>query len=232
MKENTIKILLVDDHQLVRSGIKMIVEKFINCQVISEASNGKEILEQLTAKKSFPDIILMDISMPLMNGIEATAIISREYPSIKVIALTVHNEMNNIANIIKAGARAYLLKDSSAEILEHTIQHVYKNDYYYDKFVVEQMMKFGTSEEDNDLDIEKLRRHADEAIKWLTPREIEFIKLCCSELTYKEIASEMKISQNTVNNYRENVFDKLEIRSRVGIVLFAINHRLFTPKFL
>ena len=226
-----IKITLVDDHLLVRSGIRMIIEKVKNFTLFSEVSNGKELLEQLSNQNEQPDIILMDIKMPLLDGIETTKIINEKYPNIKIIALTIYNDMDKITSMIKNGARAYLLKDVSTENLQTTIENVYSNNYYFDEFIVRQIINPIYFDNEVDDDIKRIRRLQEEATKWLTDREKEFMILCCSELTYKEIAVEMKISHNTVNNYRENVFDKLSIKSRIGIVLFAINHGLFVPKF-
>jgi DNA-binding NarL/FixJ family response regulator len=226
-----IKIALTDDHTLVRSGIKMLINKFDSCKVIMEADGGIDILEQLEKTAILPDILLLDISMPDINGVDVAKEVRRKYPIIKVIALTVQTEESWIHKMIEAGARAYLLKDSKPIHVKNTIENVFQAGYSFDEFVVKQMMKAKNQELEVDEEIGKVKRSSKKTLDILTTREVEFIKLCCSELTYKEIAQEMVISPRTIDGYRESVFSKFGFKSRIGMMLFAINHGLYEPNF-
>jgi two-component system invasion response regulator UvrY len=222
-----IPIGLVDDHHLVRSGLKMLVNSFKKYKVVLEAGNGEELLQKLTTCQPLPEVLLCDISMQPMNGVETTAALAKIYPSIKVIALTVHNDNQHINNMIEAGARAYLLKESQPDIVEHTISQVLMHGSYYTQEIVSQMIQAKQHAAENDKVYSK--KYSLQIIETLTTRELEFVKLSCSELTYKGIADEMNVSHHTINGYRENVFDKLGINSRVGLVLFAIHNGLYQP---
>jgi DNA-binding NarL/FixJ family response regulator len=217
-----IKIALTDDHHLVRSGLKLLVESIPNFKVIMEASNGKDLLAQLASAAILPQIILCDISMHPMNGIEVTKIITKNYPAIFVIALTVHDDKSHINQMIEAGARAYLLKESSPEIVAITIQNVLQSGSYFTKEI---MQKIIASKASSTIDDQE-HTLAYDLIALLTEREKEFIYWSCSEYNYKGIANQMKISLNTVNGYRESVFEKLHVNSRIGLILFAVNHNL------
>lgn len=221
-----IKIALADDHQLVRGGIKLLLENFPEFKVMVEASNGKELLDKLKSAKSLPQIALVDVGMPVMNGFETTKQLNTDFPKIKVVALSVHDDLKTVNDMIESGAHAYLLKDSSPEIVKDTLLHVFQKGYYYSQFVIESLMKAKKTEED----IMRKNRIGKGGVingrELLTARETEFIKHCCSEMTYKEIADEMNISQRTVDGYRESVFSKLDIKSRTGIVLFAVHEKL------
>ncbi len=225
-----IKIALVDDHQLVRSGIKKIIDDFANYYVVLEGNNGNDFLKKLSAAPIKPNIVLMDLSMPIMNGIETTQYLTKHYPEIKTIALSVHDDIKSINAMIKAGARAYLAKDSSPELLEETINTVFKVGYYYDRFLVKNFVKKDWQE--NEVD-EKFHLHEPKnknLLVQLSAREIQLLQLLCSEFTMKEIAEKMGIAYNTANSYRDNVASKIGITNRIGMVMYAINNGFYKPK--
>src|SRR6267142_1683159 len=136
-----IKIALADDHQLVRGGIKLLLENFPEFKVIIEASNGKELLEKISQGKTLPQIALVDVTMPVMDGFETTRQLNQLHPEIKVVALSVHDELKTVNNMIESGANAYLLKDSSPQMVKETLLQVHEKGFYYDQLVIESIMK-------------------------------------------------------------------------------------------
>jgi DNA-binding NarL/FixJ family response regulator len=153
--------------------------------------------------------------MPIKNGIEATQEISKEFPNIKVIALTMEDNETTIIRMLKAGAKGYLLKDMSPDILFDAIDIVHKQGTFYTDLLTQSLLKIKTEE--------KLVQNLNDSFK---SRELEFIKLSCSELTYREIADQMSLSPRTIDGYRDSVFIKLNVKTRVGVVLFAIRNNI------
>lgn len=210
-----IKIAIVDDHKLVSKALENMISYNPNFSVIMNCFNGQDFLDQLKNVTVQPDVILMDINMPIKNGIETTEEISKLYPNLKVIALTMEDNESTIIKMLKAGAKGYLLKDMSPDILFDAIDIVHKKGIFYTDLVTQSLLKIKTEE--------KFMTEIHETLK---ERELEFIKLACSELTYREIADQMFLSPRTIDGYRDSVFVKLNVKTRVGIVLFAIKNNL------
>lgn len=214
-----IHLALADDHTLVRSGLKALLNGFGDFQVVLEAPNGQALLQGLRASDSAIDIALIDVGMPVMDGFETALKLHDEFPNIKIVALSVYDEANSIARMIENGASAYLLKDAEPDIVRETLMHVQSKGYYYSQRVLESVMQSKLSALEAP---SSSSRNILKPIDTITQREREFIQLCCSELTYKEIADKMGVSQRTVDGYRESIFSKLDLKSRTGIVLFAV----------
>lgn len=212
----TVKVAIVDDHKLVSKALENMISLNPNFQVTMNCFNGQDFIDELEKVKTYPDVVLMDINMPIKNGIETTAEISRKFPNLKVIALTMEDNEGTIIKMMKAGAKGYLLKDMSPDILFNAINIVHEKGIFYTDMVTQSLLKIKTEE--------KFMKELDETLK---DRELEFIKLACSELTYREIADQMFVSPRTIDGYRDSIFLKLNVRTRVGIVLFAIKHNLF-----
>lgn len=212
---NTIKIAIVDDHKLVSKALENMISYNPAFNVIINSPNGQDFLDTLSTTKDFPDVVLMDINMPIKNGIETTAELTQDYPNLKVIALTMEDHEGTIIKMLKAGAKGYLLKDMSPDILFDAIDIVHKKGIFYTDLVTQSLLKIKTEE--------KFMETLNDALK---ERELEFIRLACSELTYREIADQMFVSPRTVDGYRDSVFVKLNVKSRVGIVMFAIKHNI------
>lgn len=212
----TVKVAIVDDHKLVSKALENMISLNPNFQVTMNCFNGQDFIDELEKVKTYPDVVLMDINMPIKNGIETTAEISRKFPNLKVIALTMEDNEGTIIKMMKAGAKGYLLKDMSPDILFNAINIVHEKGIFYTDMVTQSLLKIKTEE--------KFMKELDETLK---DRELEFIKLACSELTYREIADQMFVSPRTIDGYRDSIFRKLNVRTRVGIVLFAIKHNLF-----
>ncbi|MGA9212196.1 response regulator transcription factor [Kaistella sp.] len=210
-----IKIAIVDDHKLVSKAIENMISFNPRFQVVMNCYNGEDFLKQLEHRKTFPEVVLMDINMPRKNGIETTMEITKNYPDLKVIALTMEDNESTIIGMLKAGAKGYLLKDMSPDILFDAINIVHEKGIFYTDIVTQSLLKIKTEAKENQ-----------EINSSLKERETQFIKLACSELTYKEIAEQMCVSPRTIDGYRDSIFAKLNVKTRVGIVLYAIKHDL------
>jgi DNA-binding NarL/FixJ family response regulator len=208
-----INVLLVDDHKLIRDGLKSIINTTKNITVVSEFSCGKDAIKFLEKDAASVDVILMDITMPELNGIDTTEIIKKLHPKLNIIALTMHSEETYIIKMIKAGALGYILKDSSKEILIEAIETVAKNEKYYS---YEVSMKLITMF----LDDEKPNEPK------LSGRELEIIKHIAKGFTNKEIAKEIAISDRTVETHRRNIIKKLNVKNTAELVGYAVNNGL------
>ncbi|MDP9081666.1 MAG: response regulator transcription factor [Bacteroidota bacterium] len=203
-----ITIGIADDQQLFLGSLSSLVNSFKDFEVVVEALNGEELLKNVRALKTLPDIILIDVQMPVMDGPSAVAKITADYPSIKIVALSMKEDDHSILRMLRAGCSAYLLKDVHPRELEKALREVRETGYYNSDSLSVHYRRL-------------LRKRDDEEIK-LTDREKAFLKLACSDFTYKEIASKMFLSEKTIDGYREALFAKLNVKSRTGMVLEGI----------
>lgn len=206
------KIAIVDDHTLLSQAIGNLVESFDDFETDGIFKNGQELINALNNKEINPKIILMDVNMPVLNGIETTKIVSKEFPSISILALSVDEEENTIIHMLKSGAKGYLSKDIQKDILHLALTTTLNQGFFHTQNVTDALL--GSLKKKNEFDE-------------LKEREIEFIQLACSDLTYREIADKMFLSPKTIDNYRDAVFSKLNIKNRVGLVLFAIKSGIY-----
>lgn len=206
-------VVVVDDHFLLSQAIGGLVQGFKDFEVLYLCKNGRELLDKIEGPDNIPDLVLMDIKMPILNGIETTEILKVKFPKVKVLALSIEEDEYTILKMLRAGACGYLLKDTKKEILEEALRQVMATGHYYtntvSKILVSSIEKTGDTE--------------------LKEKEIEFIKLACTDMSYREIADAMCCSYKTVEGYRDAVHKKLNVKNRIGLVLFAIHHNLFTP---
>ncbi|MEE6188317.1 response regulator transcription factor [Niabella digestorum] len=207
------KIGLVDDHQLFLKSLSLLLESFNTYEVVLEALNGKDLQEKIKGRKELPDIILIDVNMPVMNGIETTRWLTENYPSIKPAALTMNADDNTIISMFKAGCCGYLLKDTHPNEVEKALEEIDKKGYY--------------NADACNINFRRILMKADEIGELqLTPKELTFLQYACSELTYKQIAAAMNLSERTIDGYRETLFKKFNVQSRVGLCLEAIRKEL------
>jgi DNA-binding NarL/FixJ family response regulator len=218
MKVKEIRLALADDHVMFRNGIANLLSEFKDINIVFEVSNGRE-LQKMLALKNDIDVILMDINMPLLDGYQATQWTREHYPQIHILALSMFDEDMAVIRMLKAGAGGYVLKESQPVELYNAIREIAEKGIFINEMVSGKMLKSIQSGETDPVAAYKL-----------TDREIQFIKESVSELTYKEIADNMGISARSVDNYRENLFAKLEVKSRVGLVLFAIKNGIVDYK--
>lgn len=211
----TIPIAIVDDHTLMSKALENMIAENPKYHVVMNQPNGEDFISELKNVSELPAVVLMDINMPYKNGIETTEWLTEYHPDIKVIALTMEDDEKVLIRMLKAGAKGYLLKDMQPSILFQAIDTVFEKGSFYTDFVAQKLLKVQTEDAKNASLLSDLKE-----------REKEFIKLACSELTYKEIADKMCLSPKTIDGYRDSVFVKLEIKNRVGLVLFALKHNL------
>lgn len=208
-----IAVGITDDHQLFLKSLSVLINTFSNFEVTLEALNGQELLNKLAVATVLPEIILIDVNMPVMGGIDTVSAINRKYPLIKMIALSMKDDDTTIINMIKAGCNAYLQKDIHPEDLEKALQQVYAKGIY--------------NGDSLNINYRRLLTHEHQAkTLQLTDKEKIFLQLACSDSTYKKIAADMKVAERTVDGYRESLFEKLNVQSRVGMVLEAIRREL------
>lgn len=208
-------IVLIDDHTLLRNGLASLV-KNLGHEVLFEADNGKHFIEQLQPAV-LPDIILLDINMPEMDGYETAQWLKERYPTIKILALSMYDSENSIIRMLKYGAKGYILKDSEPIELKVAIEALINKGFYYSELVSGKLIHAI-----NQLD------NIDAGINKLNQKEIDFLKYACSEMTYKEIAEKMFVSPRTIDGYRDALFEKLKIKTRVGLVLYAIKNDIIS----
>jgi two-component system, NarL family, invasion response regulator UvrY len=216
MINNSINIALADDHVLLRNGLANLLRE-LDYTVVFEASNGKELLEKIQGSQALPDVILMDIKMPVMDGYDTTQWLKTNYPSIKVLALSMYDDENAIIRMLRCGASGYVLKDCDPSELKAAITSVTTKGFYHSEIVTGKLIHTI-----NNLD--KPGHSSVTDMLGLNARELEFLKLACTEMTYKEIAEQMYLSPRTVDGYRDALFEKLSIKSRVGLVMYAIKN--------
>lgn len=213
-KQN-ILVAIVDDHTLLRNALAKLIDTFDNFAIHFEAANGEELKQMLT-KKGIPDIILLDVNMPGMNGFETAEWLYKNYPQIKVLALSMMSDESTIIRMLKLGAKGYILKSIDPEELQTALNSVIKKNFYLSEYISGKVI--GGLNKNMDLPDE---------IVFLTEKEKEFLKLVCSDLSYREIAEKMFVGQRRIEDYRNVLFEKLKIKSRVGLVLYAIKNGIF-----
>ncbi|RDK87272.1 response regulator transcription factor [Marinirhabdus gelatinilytica] len=207
------KIAIVDDHTLLASSLEKLLTSFGNCEVLHISKNGKEFQQKLKTTPANPDIVLLDINMPVMDGYETAQWIKKNQPSIKVLALSMEDDESAILKMIHNGAKGYLLKDTPPETLQFAIEEIMNNGYYHSDLVATTL-------------VQAFHKKFDAEGLGLRDKEIQFIKLAATERTYKQIAEEMNLSPKTIDGYRQEVFQRYNIKNRVGLVLFAIKNGL------
>lgn len=212
-----IKIALVDDEVLFRKGIAFLLQREDNIEIIFEASNGEELVNKLLENEVKPDIIIMDLKMPVLNGVEATKIIRKSFPEIKIIALTSYDSKSFIANMIQVGAVAYLIKNTTPKDLIKTINEVNKKGFYYNESVLKTVQETIVSSKNSKGNLET---------SFLSPREIEILQLICLQKTTSEIAEHLFLSPRTVEGHRNNLLLKTESRNIAGLVVYAIQNEI------
>jgi DNA-binding NarL/FixJ family response regulator len=221
-----IKIAIADDEALFRAGMSFILSRVKNFEIIFEAENGSDLIEKLKSAPEKPDVVLMDLKMPLLNGVESTKILQKEYPEIKVIAVTSYDGKSFITNMIDVGASSYLLKNTSPKIVVHTINEVYDKGFYYDERVLKII-------HENLLSAKSKRIKSDLDNNLLTKREKEILELICNQYTTNEIADKLFISPRTVEGHRNNLLLKTESKNVAGLVIYGIQKKLIelSPDF-
>jgi DNA-binding NarL/FixJ family response regulator len=213
------KIALADDHVLLRKGLASLVQN-LGYAVVLEADNGSELIRGVSAGTELPELVLMDINMPEKDGYETTLWLKENHPDIKVLALSMYDDEAAIIRMLKNGAKGYILKDAEPGELRTAMESVLNKGFYYSEMVTGRLMRSITDMDEEGKGAKKLLN--------LSDREVDFLKLACSEMTYKEIAAQMHLSPRTIDGYRDALFEKLDIKTRTGLAIYAIKHGLVT----
>jgi DNA-binding NarL/FixJ family response regulator len=210
-----IKIGIADDQQLFLMSLGTLINTFDDFFTVTEALNGEELLKKLLLEENLPDIILLDVNMPVMDGVHAAVEIAAKYPAIRLVALSMKDDDTTIISMLKAGCCAYLLKDIHPDELARALGEINSKGYY--------------NADTANINYRRLILHEQKKeTNKLTAKEMIFLKHSCTELTYKQIAAEMHLSERTIDGYRESVFEKLNVQSRVGMAMEAIRKGLVT----
>jgi DNA-binding NarL/FixJ family response regulator len=213
-------VALVDDHELLRTGLAAMINSFDGFKVIMEANNGQEFIEKIRNTRTTPNIVLLDITMPQMDGYETSSWIKSNLPQTKVLVLSMLENDTAIIRMLKNGARGYILKDSKPRVFKDALNNIRDSGFYINDLVSNKLMQYINKEEVYDNDVLTLGN--------LSENEVAFLKWICTDKTYKEIADEMCLSPRTIDTYRDNLFKKLEVKTRVGLAIFAIKSGIVT----
>ena len=201
---------IADDHVLFRKGVVELVSGFSECEVVLEADNGADLLKILK-KRKLPDVIILDINMPVMDGYSTAEALKNEYEGVRILALSMYGDEQSVIRMLKSGANGYILKDAEPGELEQALRDIVEKGFYY-------------SNEAGKLLLNNMHKKDEARLK---DRELEFLELVSTEMTYKEIADKMCVSPRTVDGYREVLFEKLGVKSRIGLVVYAIKQGIY-----
>jgi two-component system, NarL family, invasion response regulator UvrY len=215
--DSYIKVALADDHILLRDALASLINTFDNCQVVFTASNGQETLDKIKSNL-IPDVLILDLNMPLLDGYQTSTWLQKNYPQVHVLMLTMYDTDVTLIRLLQAGVRGFLKKDVHPDEMKFAIRSVVESGYYYSHSVTGKLVNLFR----NTLDDVTQKKNM------LNEQELQFLKLSCSELTYKEIAVEMNLSPRTVDALRDQLFGRLDVKSRVGLAMYAIRNGLIT----
>lgn len=205
-------IVIVDDHILIAKALEGIIGNFNEFEVIYVCENGKDLIQKLEEGNAIPDIILLDISMPIMDGFETAVWLTKNHPEIKIMALSMQGDDNSVIKMIKSGAKGYLLKNTHPRDLETALTRLNSDGFFYPDWASKIIFSNLNKETESEIAVR------------ISDREKEFLKYTVTELSYKEIADRMCCSPRTVESYRDQLCDKLDLKTRVGLAVFAIKN--------
>ncbi len=217
-KEKIVRVALVDDHVLLRNALAVLINSFENCRVINESANGKEIKNAIL-DGIIPDVIIMDLNMPEMDGFETSEFLHREFPKIPILMLTMYDSELSLIRLLQTGVKGFLKKDIHPSELKFAIRSVMQSGFYYSNHTTGKLINLFRSNENGYIPLQR---------SLLSAQDIQFMKMVCSDLTYKEIAQKMGLNPRSIDTLRDQLFLKLDVRSRVGLAMVAIRHGIVT----
>lgn len=209
---STIRIAIADDHTVMRSGLAELIRTLGDFEVIMQVSNGLMLLEELAKTNELPDVCILDINMPELNGYETTMRLRELYPQIPVLALSMYENEFSIVKMLRCGAKGFLHKGADPDELLLAIQTVHSGSYFHSEMMLINTIKKSNGSQSMNI----------------TDRETEFLEHCCSDLSYKEIAAKMSVSLHTVHGYRDTLFSKLRLKSRTALAVYALKKGVVT----
>ena len=215
---SSIKLGLVDDHRLFRKGLISLIEMSgIKHVILFEADNGFDLQRKID-KNNLPDVILMDVNMPGMDGFASVQWLQENYPAVKILVVSMIEKEETIVRMLRLGVKGYVCKDVEPKELGEALNAVANRGFYYTDFITGKLVHSLQSEAD--------ATHKHSGSDQMNDREKEFLQFACSEMTYQEIADKMFLSPKTIDGYRNSLFEKLSVKSRVGLALYAVRHGL------
>ncbi len=213
-----LKLGIVDDHRLFRKGLITLIElAYPKCEILFEADNGLDLQHKLV-KKNLPEIIIMDVNMPGMDGFASAQWLKENHPDIKVLVVSMVEKEETIVRMLKLGVKGYLSKDVEPQELGEALRSIMNRGFYYTDYLTGKLVM--------SIQSDSAGKQKANAMPQMNDREKLFLQLACSELTYNEIADKMFLSPKTIDGYRNSLFEKLSVKSRVGLALYAVRHGL------
>jgi two-component system invasion response regulator UvrY len=213
-----LKVALADDHILLRNALAQLIDSFGNCKIIHQSGTGRELIDNIKAGH-LPDLVLLDLNMPEMDGFETATWLKKNTPQVHVLMLTMYDSELSLIRLLKAGVNGFLKKDIHPSELKFAIQSVIHSGYYYSNHSTGRLMNLFRNNPDGSMALQKAM---------LSEQELLFLKFACSDLTYKEIAQQMGLNPRSVDTLRDQLFLKLDVKSRVGLAMVAIKHGVVT----
>lgn len=208
-------LVIVDDHLLVADSLKMLIGMFTGYNVLYHAKNGYDLQQKINSEETVPDVILLDVNMPIMNGYDTMEWLATEHPNIKVLTLSMDDDEQMILKMLSRGANGYLPKDIHPEALKNALNEVMEKGYYHSDKVAETLLN-------------SLKPKEEAPTIRLKENELKFLQLSCSDLTYNEIAERMFLSPKTIDNYRGELFKRFKVKNRIGLVIFGLRNNLIS----
>lgn len=218
MNTKKCKILLADDHVLLRDALSSLISSFEEFTVINSVGNGRELMA-LMADGVKPDLILLDLNMPLMDGFETAKWLAKEHPDLNILILTMYDSEIALIRLLQSGVKGFLKKDAHPSELRYALKSVADGGYYYSHNTTGKLASLFQKNNENQSFIQKAM---------LSDIEIEFLRLASTDMTYKEIAYNMKITPRAIDGYRDTLFEKLDVKSRVGLAIYAVKNGIVT----
>lgn len=212
-----IKLLIADDHEMIREGFHTMFKKYKEIQLVGEATNGIELIEM--TEKLQPDVIITDIKMPKMTGVQATSVLTEKHPHIGIIAFTIYEDEVSIIEMLEAGAQGYLTKNASKSEIIEAVKAVKDHKTYYCRETTTRLVQLITQS--------KFNPHKKQSPSIFSKREKDIIRLICEEFLNREIADQLNLSVRTVESYRERIQEKMQVKNTAGIVVYAIKKGIF-----
>ena len=210
-------VVIVDNHVLLSQAIEAMINSFEKFKVLYTCKDANDLANKFKISvKNIPTIVLIDVNMPLKDGVQITQWLVENFPKVHVMAMSAEDNDNTILKMLKAGAVGYLLKNAEKDILQRALLQLVENGFYHSKEVTDLLVNSLTDTDSNSQVTFK-------------KNELKFMRFACSELTYKEIAEKMFLSPKTIDGYRDSLFTKLEVRNRVGLVMYAIKNKIYMP---
>jgi two-component system, NarL family, invasion response regulator UvrY len=213
-----IKVALADDHILLRNALAALIDGFGDCKIIHQSGNGRELIAAIAGGIS-PHVAILDLNMPEMDGYETAQWLHKNHPHVHVLMLTMYDSELSLIRLLQAGVKGFLKKDIHPFELKFAIQSVVQSGFYYSNHTTGKLVNLFRHNNSGNINLQRAM---------LSEQEIDFLKLACSDLTYKEIAQQMGLNPRSIDTLRDQLFTRLDVRSRVGLAMIAIRHGIVT----